>query len=322
MKISIITTTYNCEKYIEDTLESVLNQKGDFYLEYVVIDAMSTDSTFEKIKKYKRLVDQGFYNGRNLGINMIIKSEKDCGMYDGISKGLSMISGDIVAYINGDDIYFPNAFSTVVDIFSQCVNVKWLTGNPVGYNTKGQITSVTKDYTYFKHLILKGVYGLSIYFIQQESCFWRRELCNEIDIEQFKSYKLAGDFFLWHTFAKKYDLYVADTCLGGFRIVPGQKSSTIDEYKKEMKSIAGSKSLLLSDILLIKFLRKITKISLFTLKVNKVYFNPDEKCWKLAERKNDTKWILENIFFALLLFFLNMIFNTKYLQGCESKEQK
>ena len=315
MKISVITTTYNCENYIDDTIESVLNQKGDFYLEYIVIDAMSSDSTWEKIKKYKQLVDSGFYNGRTLGITMIIKSEKDGGMYEGISKGLKIATGDIISYINGDDMYFHNAFSTVNEIFSQFTNVKWITGNPCSYNTKGQIISVVKNYTYFKHLILKGVYGLNIYFIQQESCFWRRELCDEIDIEKWKSYKLAGDYFLWHTFAKNNDLYLVDTCLGGFRVVPNQKSSDINKYKLEMKAIADSDSLQISEKLLIKVLRKLSKNDLFVLNVNKISYNFEQGCWKLQKYENNIRSIFEYFFFTFLLFILNARVNYKYLHN-------
>ena len=128
MKISIITTTYNIEDYIEDTLESVLTQKGDFYIEYIVYDACSTDTTYEKIKKYKKFVDNGFYKGRNLGIDIQIYQEKDNGMYAGVAKGIKKATGDIIAYINGDDYYMPNAFSTVCDVFSENENVNWITG--------------------------------------------------------------------------------------------------------------------------------------------------------------------------------------------------
>src|SRR5574344_2986474 len=110
MKISIITTVYNGEKYIEETMDSVLSQRGDFELEYIVIDAQSSDTSFEKIKKYKNFVDRGYYEGRNQGITMQIFSEKDNGMYDGISKGFKICTGEVVAYINADDFYLPNAF--------------------------------------------------------------------------------------------------------------------------------------------------------------------------------------------------------------------
>ena len=79
---------YNGEKYLEKCIKSVLDQKVDF--EHIVVDAESTDSSADILKKYPHL-------------RVII--EKDNGMYDAINKGIAIAQGDIIAYLNCDDRY-------------------------------------------------------------------------------------------------------------------------------------------------------------------------------------------------------------------------
>lgn len=244
MKISIITTVYNGEKYIEETLESVLTQRGDFELEYIVVDGKSTDSTLSKINKYKALVDKGFYDGRNRGATMEVVSEKDNGMYDGIAKGFKKCSGDVIAYINADDFYSPNTFACVTEIFGQNKDVKWITGRCTFYNNRGHNTFSILRVFEDKELIRKGGYGLlAPYYIPQESTFWTKELLDKVDFNEFASYKQAGDFYLWHTFAEFEKLYVVDSVFSGFRVVENQLSADIDSCHEEMMRIIGDAKL-------------------------------------------------------------------------------
>ena len=114
MEISIITTNYNTDKYLEETIKSVLNQKGDFELEYIITDGGSTDNSLNIIKKYK---DKLKYI-----------SEKDKGQSNGINKGLRMATGDIVAFLNADDVYTDGALDKVVKYFKENPDCMWLTG--------------------------------------------------------------------------------------------------------------------------------------------------------------------------------------------------
>jgi hypothetical protein len=80
--------------------------------------------------------------------------------------------------------------------------------------------------------------GTHLPFIQQESTFWRRRLVEKVDLGLLRTYKLAGDFFLWHTFAKHTNLFIVKTLLGGFRVSKNQLSKQREEYDKEFHLIA------------------------------------------------------------------------------------
>lgn len=107
--ISIITVTYNSEKTLEQTMQSVLNQT---YLpkEYLIIDGASTDSTME-------IVNSLASDFSDKGIKLISVSEKDNGIYDAMNKGIKMAAGDVIGIINSDDWYEEDALMTVADTY-------------------------------------------------------------------------------------------------------------------------------------------------------------------------------------------------------------
>ena len=91
MKISLITVSYNSEDTIEETIQSIISQKG-IELEYIVVDGASTDKTLEIIEKYKGQID-------------ILLSEKDNGIYDAMNKGVQLASGELIGILNSDDVF-------------------------------------------------------------------------------------------------------------------------------------------------------------------------------------------------------------------------
>lgn len=109
MKISIVTATFNSEKTLKQTLDSVLSQT---YLDYehIIIDGLSSDSTMQIVKEY-----ESKYNGKLKYI-----SEKDKGIYDAMNKGIKLATGEVIGILNSDDIYAnENVLSTIASTFEK-----------------------------------------------------------------------------------------------------------------------------------------------------------------------------------------------------------
>jgi glycosyltransferase involved in cell wall biosynthesis len=90
MKVTIITVTYNSEKYLQDCIQSVLDQQYN-NIEHIIVDGKSTDNTINIIKSFEHQITKWV-------------SETDKGMYDAINKGMSMATGDIIGILNSDDM--------------------------------------------------------------------------------------------------------------------------------------------------------------------------------------------------------------------------
>src|SRR5689334_13760988 len=103
-KLSIITPSFNQGQFIEETLSSVLSQRYP-NLEYIVIDGGSEDDSASIIRRHESQLAYWI-------------SEPDRGQVHAINKGLEKCTGDIVAFINSDDLYLPGAFSAVIKYFS------------------------------------------------------------------------------------------------------------------------------------------------------------------------------------------------------------
>lgn len=228
--ITVVTPCFNSVKYIEETVESVINQRavreGRLKLNYWVIDGGSNDGTQEILQRY---ADRG-------ELNFI--SERDSGMYDALIKGFRRAKGEVCCYINAGDYYHLTAFDVVKEVMDTH-DVPWLSGWHVIYNERSQVINFYLQKRFFRSFILKGIYGRLQPHVQQESTFWRTELLDLLDLDQLRSYRYAGDFYLWHSFAKQFDLTVVASQLGGFKLHPGQLSSALDKYTQELERICG-----------------------------------------------------------------------------------
>ena len=111
MKVSIITVSYNSEKTIAHTIESVLAQTYDV-IEYWIIDGKSSDGTVTLAESYCSAMEQK-------GIIYHILSEPDGGIYDAMNKGIRLATGDVIGIINSDDWYEPDAVGTAVHTFEK-----------------------------------------------------------------------------------------------------------------------------------------------------------------------------------------------------------
>ncbi len=238
IKFSIITPTFNSETFISQTIESVISQSGNFSIEYILIDGVSTDNTLNIINKYKSLIESGYYPIQCKKVDINLVSKKDDGMYEAINNGFALATGNVYAWINSDDLYLQGAFNTIAKIFEEYSEISWVKGITSYMNSDSSIYAKGKCFTYYRQWINKGIYGQLLYFIQQDSVFWRKELWNQAgNIDT--SLKLAGDYYLWTKFSKYTDLVSVDVLISCFRKRNDQLSSNITSYRVEMDKVCA-----------------------------------------------------------------------------------
>ena len=229
-RISIVTPSFNQARFLPDTIQCVLGQNYPA-LEYVVVDGGSTDGSADVIRRHAS--DLSYWC-----------SEKDAGQYDAINKGFARTTGDVMAWLNSDDLYTPWALRTVGEIFRQLPEVQWLTTLlPLHWDADGLPSRCRPVPGYSKHGFLRGRHlprpGESHKnFIQQESTFWRRSLWERAGGKIDPTLRLAGDFELWAKFYQHADLYGVPLPLGGFRRHGDQKTAHhMEAYVKEAEAV-------------------------------------------------------------------------------------
>lgn len=269
-KISIVTPSFNQGHFLEETICSVLQQ--DYKnLEYVVIDGGSDDGSVDIIKKYKSCLHYWV-------------SEKDEGHGHALNKGFSRTSGEIMAWINSDDMYTPWSFKVVSEIFSNFPQVMWIVGFNSWWNDAGAMLKAKRCQKNIFDFLL-GNYA----WIQQESVFWRRELWEKAGGYINQDYKLMVDGELWTRFFLHEELYSLDCILGGYRIHSSNRARDKKLCCKEMelaiekmKKYISFETHKLCDS--VKTVRKIKNIPLLRL-----FF------MRILLRKNISKFAYKNI---------------------------
>jgi len=235
LKFSIVTPAYNSERYIRDTIESVIKQKGDFRIEYIVLDNHSTDKTCSIVREYQELLAQGKVAVGCHEVQIYLISEHDSGMYDAIKNGFSHANGDVFAWINSDDIYLPGAFEVIRQSLEAYPEIKWIKGITSYINKNSTIYAVGDCGLYYQDWINEGLYGTTLNFIQQDSVFWRADLWRTSGGVNSKL-TLAGDYFLWRSFAESTPLYSLNAYVSCFRKTDNQKSADMRSYWREIRS--------------------------------------------------------------------------------------
>lgn len=228
-RVAVVTPCRNAAPWIAETVESVLAQtalrNGRAELDYVIVDGASDDGTAEVA-------------ARAGGSRVTVVSEPDQSMYDALAKGLRRVDGAVTCYLNAGDLYAPTAFDVVLDVLREST-VSWLTGYDAYYNSKGHVIGLRLPFRYRRSFVRRGVYGMRLPAIQQETTFWRSALNDLVDLDVLASYRLAGDHYLWHRFASEHDLYVVAAFLGGFRYHGDHLSGDMAAYREEARRHAS-----------------------------------------------------------------------------------
>lgn len=219
--VSVVTPSYNQGEFLEETIQSVLSQDYE-RLEYIVIDGGSTDQSVEIIQKYQNQIAYWV-------------SEPDQGQTDAINKGFSQSKGEILAWINSDDLYYPGTIRSVVDYLNQNPEIEMVYGDTDIINHEGKVVGkFNAQQTNYNRLMRGGVY------IPQPAAFWRRSLWERTGPLD-PSYYFAMDYDLWIRFSQKTKLVYVPKLWSAFRIhQEGKTTVSDDRCWPEMKEIHRS----------------------------------------------------------------------------------
>jgi glycosyltransferase involved in cell wall biosynthesis len=182
LKISVITVVYNSAPTIEKTIQSVLAQSYK-NVEYIIIDAQSTDGTLAIIEQYKDKIQ-------------IVISEKDKGYYDGLNKGINLATGEIIGALNADDRFATNdVLEKIAAVFNNNPHLESIIGDIAFANNTNKISRYYSGSNFKPSLFKWGVMPPHPSFYCKKNTYHKLGLYDA-------NYKLAGDFelmlrYLW-----------------------------------------------------------------------------------------------------------------------------
>lgn len=238
-KISIVTPVYNQVQYLEQTILSIINQ-GYPNLEYIIIDGGSTDGTVDVIRKYESYLTYWV-------------SEPDKGMYHAIQKGFEHSTGEIMCWLNSDDVFFDKCLFAIADIFMHHPEIEWFSARSASIDADGMILGVDNIDGVDSIRFCKYDFYLNRgFWVPQSSTIWRRTIWEKVGATLDTNLRLAGDFDLWLRFVNVAPLYVANTIIGTYRLREGQLSQMMDRYMAEVRLSVKNNPLPISEMSILK----------------------------------------------------------------------
>lgn len=217
-KISLITPSFNQGKFLRDTITSVLSQ-GYPTLEYIIIDGGSNDDSVDIIREYAPRLTYW-------------ESEKDNGFGHAINKGMARATGDIVGWLNSDDVLLPGALLTVGKYFQKHPDVGLVFGDRHVINERSELMFRRKYFFY-----MPGQFRFAK-TLPQECTFWRKKTFDAVGGRLNEELRFAIDLDLWCRLSRITTIRHIPFFLGAFRDQPLSKSATLlDVGLHERKNI-------------------------------------------------------------------------------------
>jgi len=211
MRFCIVTPSFNQRPYLEQTAQSILGQTGDFQLTWLVIDGRSNDGTVDFLKSIP-----------DPRLKWI--SEPDQGQADALNKGFRQADGDVIGWLNSDDLYVPGALSAVADALRPRPDAGWVVGQCQIINAQGR--QVRSGISRYKNRHLKRYSYRQLLrenFVAQPAVFWRRQWAEKVGPLDPSLY-YTMDYDLWLRLGREGDPIVLDQPLAQFRVHPTSKT--------------------------------------------------------------------------------------------------
>lgn len=214
---SIIMPSYNAGAFIREAIQSVLNQTSSSW-ELLIIDGGSTDGTLDILKSLQHEKVRWL-------------SEPDQGQSDAINKGFRMARGEILAWLNADDLYEPDCLQTVEQFFAKHPEAMWVSSPATIINRDGR--SIRRFVSWYKTQRLKHYRYSSLLtenYISQMGTFFRRQALAIVgDLDTSLHY--AMDYDLWLRLGKKFTPGIITKPLSKFRMYDTSKS--VSGFRKQ-----------------------------------------------------------------------------------------
>jgi len=215
VKFSIVTPSFNGLRYLTQTADSILSQAGPFDLEWVVVDGGSTDGTVDFLRS---LTDD----------RVRWVSEADRGQSHAINKGFATAGGEVVAWLNTDDLYTPGSLAAVAEAFAGNPAARWLVGRCENVDASGAVIRSAvaryKDRS-LRRYSYRGL--LRENFIAQPAVFWRRDFGRRVGrLDESLHYTM--DYDLWLRMGREAEPLVLDRVLARFRLHESSKSGRVN----------------------------------------------------------------------------------------------
>ncbi len=236
--ISLVTPNFNYGHFLEATLKSVVSQDYP-RLEYIVLDDGSTDGSVDIIRRYADRIAH-WETGANRG------------QYKVITAGLQQSTGEVMGWINSDDMHLPWTLRAVGEIFRDFPDVEWITTLQLGnWDWHGFCTGFHTVPGYSRESFADGrnlAWATTVIdarkvprdawdSIQQESTFWRRSLWERAGGYVSHEFGAAGDFELWARFYRHADLVGVGIPLAGFRHQQTQQTNPANHQRYAEQSL-------------------------------------------------------------------------------------
>jgi glycosyltransferase involved in cell wall biosynthesis len=209
-RISLVTCSYQQERYLEATLRSVLSQHYQD-LEYIVIDGGSTDGSVATIRRYQSRLAAWV-------------SEPDGGQTDALVKGFEHSTGEVLGWLCSDDLLLPGALHAVGEFFARHPWVQAVYGDALWIDANGRLLGPKKEIAFNRFVFL---YDHN--YIPQPSMFWRRSLYRAVGGLDTR-FNLAMDGDLWERFSAQTPIAHLPRYLSCMRFYPQQKTHRLRSY--------------------------------------------------------------------------------------------